>query len=91
MQHDAADEVDKPSLSLTPSSLHHLSVNIPHVFPQDRAGVKAVFKKGIEYGEAGDVVWKAGVGHMAKGKPGTGMGYRGELAEGQGGVHVFVD
>lgn len=88
---DEAEEVERPSLSLTSSSLHHLIVNIPYYFPQDRTGVKAVFQKGLEYGEAGDVVWKAGVGHMARGKPGSGIGYRGELGEGEGGVHVFVD
>jgi hypothetical protein len=85
------DEVERPSLSLTPSSLHHLSIHLPQVYPHDRAGIRAVFQTGSEYGEQGDVVWQAGVGHMARNKQGGGLGYRGELAEGAGGVHVFVD
>lgn len=85
------DGVEKPSLSLTPSSLHHLSINLPLAFPQEKAAIKAVFQKGGEYGEKGDVVWQAGVGRMAKGNPRSDIGYRGELAEGEGGVHVFVD
>lgn len=87
-----ADDEDRMSMSLTPSSFESLGRTLPRAFHSDRATIKAVLEsqEGM-YGEQGDVVWTGGVGSMKKRlKEGDfGMGYRGHDA--QGVVHVFVD
>jgi hypothetical protein len=89
---DGEGKAERPSLALTPSSLRTMASELPAAFPQDRAAIKAFYAAGGEYGEAGEVVWRAGVGSM-RDAPSGGKGragYRGEVCT-EPGVHIFVD